>query len=239
MLSGKDWKPESIFRLLMALFLGLALVGILGQAAERLLPGETAERHQAIAMGGTLVFQLASLGLVQWFVRENRSTWRQAFGLSTHRWQRVLLLSVVVAVVVFPINLSLMWISQRLMEWQAIEPVPQATVEALQRSTSFEHRLILGVMAVLFAPVVEEVLFRGVFYPALKEAGFPRVALWGTALVFAATHANLMTFLPLTFFAIVLTRLYEETDNLAAPILTHGLFNAANFTWLVLSSANS
>ena len=49
----------------------------------------------------------------------------------------------------------------------------------------------------LLAPVAEELLFRGILYPAIKQAGFPRLALWGTSLLFAAMHMNLVTFVPL------------------------------------------
>jgi membrane protease YdiL (CAAX protease family) len=57
--------------------------------------------------------------------------------------------------------------------------------------------------------------------------------LWGTSLVFALTHANVATFLPLTFLAMVLVFLYERTGNLLAPIAAHSLFNAANYFALI------
>jgi membrane protease YdiL (CAAX protease family) len=88
-------------------------------------------------------------------------------------------------------------------------------------------------MAVVLAPVVEEMLFRGILYPVIKELGYPRFALWSTSLVFGLVHANFMTFLPLTFLALLLVMLYEATDNLLAPILVHSLFNAVNFFLLV------
>jgi membrane protease YdiL (CAAX protease family) len=65
------------------------------------------------------------------------------------------------------------------------------------------------------------------------------VALWGTALLFAATHHNAATFLPLTLLAIVLARLYEKTNNLLAPIITHSMFNAMNFLVLYLVQQKS
>jgi membrane protease YdiL (CAAX protease family) len=46
-----------------------------------------------------------------------------------------------------------------------------------------------------------------------------------------------MTFVPLTVLAFTLIWLYERTDNLLAPILTHSLFNTTNFVWLLLGSA--
>ena len=69
-------------------------------------------------------------------------------------------------------------------------------------------------------------------------AGFPRLALWGTALFFAVSHANLMAFLPLTFFGLVLALLYEATDNLLAPITVHALFNAINLVLLLVETGN-
>jgi membrane protease YdiL (CAAX protease family) len=37
----------------------------------------------------------------------------------------------------------------------------------------------------------------------------------------------------LTLLALVLTWLYEETNNLLAPIACHSLFNAVNFFWVL------
>src|SRR4029079_1566506 len=98
---------------------------------------------------------------------------------------------------------------------------------------SWSQRIFFGVIAILLAPLVEELLFRGILYPALKQKGYRRLALWGASLFFALTHSNVPTFIPLTFLAIILTLLYEETNTLLMPILTHSLFNAANYYWLV------
>ena len=56
------------------------------------------------------------------------------------------------------------------------------------------------------------------------------------SLLFAAIHANLMTFIPLTFFALVLIALYEKTDNLLAPITAHCFFNSVNFSLFIFQS---
>lgn len=64
--------------------------------------------------------------------------------------------------------------------------------------------------------------------------GWPCYAVFSSSLLFGAVHLNTMTFVPLTFLALVLTWLYETTDNLLAPILAHSLFNTANFFSLIL-----
>jgi len=97
------------------------------------------------------------------------------------------------------------------------------------------NRVALGAVTILLAPAAEEMLFRGIIYPAIKQAGFPRLALWGSALLFGAFHVNLVTFLPLVVLALALTLIYERTNNLLAPITAHALFNAMNFVILYSS----
>ena len=120
-----------------------------------------------------------------------------------------------------------------------IAPEVQDTVKTLQDTGSMETRIFIGLLAVGVAPFAEEVVFRGILYPALKQQGYPKLALWGTALLFATMHFNVTLFLPLFFLAVILTLLYETTDNLLAPIVTHGVFNLANFYWLVSRSGAS
>jgi hypothetical protein len=57
--------------------------------------------------------------------------------------------------------------------------------------------------------------------------------LWGSSALFAAVHFNMVSFLPLLVFALVLVYLYETFQNLLAPIVAHSLFNAANFLMLI------
>jgi membrane protease YdiL (CAAX protease family) len=67
----------------------------------------------------------------------------------------------------------------------------------------------------------------------MKQNGYRKLALWGTSLFFAVVHANLALLLPLTVLAVILTFLYETTNNLLSPIITHSLFNALNYAVLI------
>jgi membrane protease YdiL (CAAX protease family) len=92
----------------------------------------------------------------------------------------------------------------------------------------------LGIATIILAPVAEEILFRGVLYPTIKQHGFPRAALWGTSVLFALIHFNVAIFVPLLLLALLLVWLYEKTDNLLAPIAAHATFNAVNFAMFFL-----
>jgi membrane protease YdiL (CAAX protease family) len=182
----------------------------------------------------TVSFHGVLFALVFFFLREHGVGWSQAFGFNAPRGVRALLLSVVTIVVVLPAAWVLGRISAEIMTVLQLEPVPQKTVTTLQQTVRLGPQVYMAVMAVLIAPTAEELLFRGILYPACKQLGFPRLALWGTALLFGAVHANLMTLIPLTLLAVALTLLYEATENLLAPIFAHSLFNLANFFFLML-----
>jgi hypothetical protein len=103
--------------------------------------------------------------------------------------------------------------------------------------------LIYGIsfVAIVVAPVTEEVLFRGVIYlPLRSKLGRVGAAVL-VSLVFAGVHeyagpwAYAFHVVYLGFFALVLTALLETSGTLVIPILAHALHNGLNVL-LVLST---
>ena len=185
-----------------------------------------------------LSFQGAALILVAYFLHEHQTGWVEAFGFST-RWPRALLLGFILACLFLPVGWGLQLGTAVFLEWVAkrlpqlgLQPQEQQAVQTLQMAMTFASRLALGVVTIILAPMAEEILFRGILYRWIRQAGFPRLALWGTALLFAAVHLNLISFIPLALLAVGLALLYERTGNLLAPITAHALFNALNFAIL-------
>jgi membrane protease YdiL (CAAX protease family) len=115
-----------------------------------------------------------------------------------------------------------------------LQPEEQQTVQVLRIASSWTDRTALALITILLAPLGEELLFRGILYPSIKQLGYPRLALWGSAFLFAAVHFNAVIFLPLLVLALVLTVLYERTNNLLSPIAAHALFNGLNFAMLFM-----
>ena len=181
-----------------------------------------------------LIIEPAMLILFTLFLREHQLTWKEAFGLSL-RWRQALLYGFMAACIFLPLGWTLQWVSAQAMVRLHLEPHEQEVVETLRASSAWVNQLSLGLVAIVLAPVVEETFFRGILYPALKQTGFPRLALWGSALLFALIHFNVVSFVPLLLLAIVLTLLYEYTGNLLAPIVAHALFNTVNFTVLFVT----
>jgi len=179
------------------------------------------------AVASFVCFQGATLAFVWRLVREHGIGWSGLFGFANDR-NRAMMTGVLVATIFFPVGLGLKMIVSLVLASLGIDVKEQTAVELLNRASSAEL-MAMFVAAVVLAPLAEEFLFRGVLYPVIKHAGFPKLALWGTSVLFAVIHVNLVTLLPLLVLAIVLVQLYERTNNLLATITAHTTFNVLNF----------
>ena len=86
--------------------------------------------------------------------------------------------------------------------------------------------ITMALMAVVFAPFFEELVFRGFIFNAILRY----VPAWGaialSAVVFAGAHfEDPSAFFPLAMAGIVLAFVYYRTGSLVTSMLTHGAFN--------------
>ena len=195
----------------------LLLGGIFSNLLSATAPDVPAQRqNEAVNFAVSLCLYGAILGLVHLIVRTRQTNWPTAFGFTSTRQMSALLLALGVTCIVLPIAWYLLGpLSVKVMEHLGRRAVPQTSVQVLQTSASVGPQIFLAILAVFVAPVTEELLFRGILYPFIKQRGYPNLALWGTAVLFGALHLNLMTFVPLTFLGVVLAWLYDSLFNLA------------------------
>ena len=139
-----------------------------------------------------------------------------------------------------PLCLGMIWTlllgMHRLGYLQWLETLGVETMQdsvRLLRETSDPTLLVLMVlMAVVVAPVCEELVFRGYLYPAARHFAGPLAGALASGLVFGAAHGALAPLPALFVFGCVLAWCYEKTRSLWAPVVVHVCFNAAT----VLSS---
>ena len=241
MLSEKPWKPEAVLRLMMTLFVsfltGALLCAVVALAGEQGWISPTVDRKFISFIIAALSFQGAALIGLVYFLRGHGIGWGEAFGVSKPDTFSAVSWGVLAILFVLPVAFLLSNLSVKLLHGIGIAAEPQTAVKMLQTAMPIGQTIVYGFFAIILAPVAEELIFRGVLYPTFKQNGYPRLAIWATAILFAATHVNMMAFIPLTFLALVLTALYEKTENLIAPIVTHSLFNAVNF-YLIVAPAD-
>jgi membrane protease YdiL (CAAX protease family) len=87
--------------------------------------------------------------------------------------------------------------------------------------------VVVLVLALVAAPLAEEVIFRGLLYPLLRRrAGIVASALI-TAAVFAAMHGNMVQFASSLPLAVLLALVYERVRAVWPCVLIHLGFNVA------------
>jgi membrane protease YdiL (CAAX protease family) len=235
MIEEKPWRIETVaclFAGIMAALCFAQLFGIVLDSEKLKMSAEDRELAKmalgSIFLNGTI---LICIGL---FLRENRISWSAAFGLEKARQPRAVAVGILAAVLFVPLEMAWMYSAQLVLE----HPVAQPLVQALQRTDlRLAEKALMGVLAVFIAPLAEEMIFRGVLYPTIKQAGYPATALWVTSLIFGAVHANLIAFVPLTVFSLLLIWVYERTGSLWASITAHSLFNFTSFAVLMFPAS--
>lgn len=96
----------------------------------------------------------------------------------------------------------------------------------------------LVALALVVAPVGEELVFRVGIFRYLRTRTPRWVAFAVSAGLFALLHCNWMSSLPLFILGLVFAVSYERTGRMAVPVVAHALFNL-NSLLLVLSGADN
>lgn len=172
--------------------------------------------------------ELLLAGVFLLCLRLERIRWSDAFGLRAVPLSRALLMGAVFFIAVQPPLLALGtardW-AYRAMQWKL---TPQDLVWKLMTTDSRELTLVVIVFAVVVAPFCEELFFRGLAYPALKQRWGTPMAITVVSVLFALIHLHVPSLPLLLMLAVGLTLAYEYTGSLVTPVTMHALFNLLN-----------
>lgn len=219
----RGWRADLVALYFCGVLLACAVVGpALGAVADRLAPGSKAAR----VVAGELSLQLPVLVGAHLFLRRHGTGWVAGFGL--RRRPRAWALGAGVGTASFVAGLGLQYVATAVLE-RLGRPAPLQDAVLVIAQAGPLGRAGIGLFAIAGAAVAEEVLFRGILFAAVRDAGLPRAALWGTALFFGAIHMNLAAFVPLTLFGAALAWLYARTGTLGSGIAAHAAFNLLGF----------
>jgi membrane protease YdiL (CAAX protease family) len=156
----------------------------------------------------------------------------EMFGLRQMSVKRAFLFAILGLVLTF---LGMVLGTAALVEWNGgklPDSSAQETVEAFEKSGSLAFRLMLGLMAVIIAPLTEELLFRGFLYGVIKSSTDRWFSAVFTALIFAIVHFHVGSAPQLFMLGLGLAVAYEQTGSLLVPVFMHAIFNGWNVAML-------
>lgn len=117
-------------------------------------------------------------------------------------------------------------------------------------------KIFAGFSIIVLAPIAEELFFRGLLYPCVKGwiarylgvSSVPqasdnlknKVALVSSAILvsifFSIIHSSIFALLPIFLMGLILICVYEKTNSIIAPIVTHLLFNLTNVLIIIFAT---
>lgn len=105
--------------------------------------------------------------------------------------------------------------------------------------SSFQARIATAFVAVVTAPLVEEIIYRGMLYPAIQRITGMTWAVVIVSLMFAGVHVlqyrnNIGVILVITILSVTLTSIRAYTDRLLPTFIVHLIFNGLQSLYLVL-----
>ena len=154
---------------LMSLSAGMLLMAVAAKPLANAL--DLKFEFVAQVMGFCTVQGLALLW-VSMFVGEHGLTWAEAFGFRRAPGRSAARACVTMLVVLPLTVLVLAGVSTLLLHVFGVDPTSQITVTFIKEHPPAWQLVVMGLTAVVLAPVAEEALFRGVLYTTLKQRGY-------------------------------------------------------------------
>lgn len=125
-----------------------------------------------------------------------------------------------------------------LLAWMNFSVSEQSMVDLFRSTTDIRLLVFMIVLAVVVAPVTEEIIFRAGLFRYLRTRVTRAFAMILPAFIFAYFHDNLAAFLPLLALGVLFAFAYERTGRISVPIIAHALFNL-NTIVLAMSGAGA
>lgn len=139
--------------------------------------------------------------------------------------RRPILAGITTFAIILPLIMGIGFLWKTLMSRFGFSTDEQAMVELFRNASSPALLVALMILAVVVAPLTEEVVFRAFLFRFLR-LHFPRwLALTVSSAIFALLHGNLVAFVPLFAVGLFFALAYERTGRLAVPVIAHALFN--------------
>ena len=98
---------------------------------------------------------------------------------------------------------------------------------------------LASLTVIAFAPVCEEIFFRGFLFPGLSKRWGLVAGIVASGLIFASAHLLYKSFVPIAGVGMVFAYSYYRSKNLVTPILAHIAFNSVSIAVIAGGSCDS
>lgn len=223
-----EWRPWSLADA-ARIIVPLILLQIIFAALISLVKGadyaEQEGSEKVLLILQSLLFHWTGFLLVVTSLYRRRLTWLAGFGLASRGAVVHAVWGVLILLGVMPLVLGYNIVAHMVMEWMGHTPEVQDVTRIITETSGPAAKLYLALLALVIAPVVEEILFRGVLLPAFTRAAGVKPAIVAVSLLFAMVHGHWPSFVPLFMLSVALCLAYIYRGSLVVSMAMHACFN--------------
>ena len=159
----------------------------------------------------------------------------KGFGLNIKTIAKDFVMAIINLLAVWPLMLAAVQITTYIAKliWGADYQIqPHEQLEMITEYTQLPDRIMIVFVAVVIAPFLEEMMFRGFVqttirsYLNIKNSAWPAITI--SSVFFALMHANPAHWPALFILGMCLGYSYEKSGSLFRPIFIHLFFNASS-----------
>jgi membrane protease YdiL (CAAX protease family) len=205
---------------MLAAVVVLALLGVGGNASDFEI--QTLAAHALTIAVVTIVSMPAPIAVIAFAARHARCSVVDYLALYWPR-RADLIVGILIVAVLLPLGDLTSWLSGR-------DLVPPAVVDAYRTARSSGTLVLLAVALIVAAPLMEELLFRGFFFPGYARS---RLGPWGAILLtsagWAVMHVQYETFYVVQIFVLgcAFGWLRWSSGSTLLTMILHAIVNAA------------
>lgn len=214
----------------LLVLLGAHIVLVLGGSAVLEAGGWSTPLPIEAQFSALIPFWIAGVGLSWWLVRHTGGAPVIDLRLSV-RWIDVPLgiaVGVVTQLVVIPL---VYWPIFRVFDTNT-DDLEQIARDLADSSKGAVGTLLFVLMTCVAAPIVEEILYRGVVLRGFEQIS-GRIGLVASSVLFGALHLEPLQFVGLTIFGFAAGYLVQRTGRLGPAVIAHVAFNATTVIGLL------
>jgi membrane protease YdiL (CAAX protease family) len=209
---------QAIFLVVLLLVLQLIIGLAIYFGGKYLAPGVTAgdalSDAAVLGIGSLLTFAI----IIAWGVRRTRLPMSRALPFAKPKTRGAIYPPLIVVIVGLGI------VNSELVNLvNAVLPMPGSLTRMFEKLTSGGLATVLAF--ILIAPVMEELLFRGIILRGFLARYRPGTAIAVSALLFALVHLNPYQFVAALITGVIFGWLFVRTGSLRPCIIGHGLYN--------------
>lgn len=224
-----QWEDGSIlFLSLLGIILGMSIL-------TKWLPEGIAE-SEIFIFCQLLILHLTGLSILFTIARSKGIRMSSAWGITRKNILRDLKNGAVCYFALMPPLSFISYIYLRILESTSVEISLQPQLEYLTNPIyPWWIHVTLVIMAVLVAPAVEEMIFRGLLLPVIMRNARTWLSVGLVSVLFASVHGHLPALVPIFVLAVALSMGYILSGSLLVPVVTHAIFNSVSVIAYILT----